>query len=712
MSASAPPTLRTRRLLGIRALVYFYRRRLRAHGTQELLAGVGIAAAVALVLAAGISQGSIAASTRRALRAVTGPANLQLRARGPDGFPAGLLGRVEAIGGVKQAAAILERSIRITGPDGRSASVYVAGSETSLGVLDGLGRTLPLAAYEPHTLALTRASASAIGVGAAGEKVALSVGGQRHLVRVSALLGGETVGVLSGTRFAVMPLASMQALVEEPARVSRILVQTRRGAEPAVRTGLRAIAGDRLEVSGTEQDIDQLEQALRPSGQASTLFAVIGALLGLLLAFNAILLTVPERRQAVADLRMSGTRRSAIAQLVLFQALCLALLATAAGLALGYVLSRWVFAQSTGYLAQAFALSGGTVVPAGTVALAAAGGVLVTCAASSLPLLDLRRSRASDAIYAQEGVPGNALGASVRRATGLAAPRTDRGRERAVRGGAVAGAARNSRARAGDGAGGAERVRGDAGRRAPPQRAGAEPLDAGGRARRRTRDERASGGARRDRGRGVVRQRRARRRPLRPAGRDPRLRPRLRGRCARMGLRTGRQPGHGTASGRRPRPPARGAARGGPSAGVPGQLPQRRRAPRVGDRAAARRREPRAGGAGDRRGRGWGEGAAAPHRRRLGGRLGADRRRASHGGRPRDHAAYADGGEDLPHRRAYEQPRVEPGGALHGCRRLHTGLGQLRAQRDRRPPRPRGQQHGLGAPRWRGPWGRTAAWKS
>ena len=50
------------------------------------------------------------------------------------------------------------------------------------------------------------------------------------------------------------------------------------------------------------------EQALRPSGQASALFAIIGALLGFLLAFNAILLTVPERRQAIADLRLSGTR--------------------------------------------------------------------------------------------------------------------------------------------------------------------------------------------------------------------------------------------------------------------------------------------------------------------------------------------------------------------------------------------------------------------
>ena len=48
-----------------------------------------------------------------------------------------------------------------------------------------------------------------------------------------------------------------------------------------------------------------------PSHLASGLFAAIGALLGLLLAFNAMLLTVPERRQAIADLRLRGTTRLA-----------------------------------------------------------------------------------------------------------------------------------------------------------------------------------------------------------------------------------------------------------------------------------------------------------------------------------------------------------------------------------------------------------------
>jgi putative ABC transport system permease protein len=419
MSRTRSTGLRSGRLLGARALVYFYRRRLRAHGIQELLAAVGIAAAVALVLAAGISQDSVTGATKRVSRAVIGAANLQLRARGPVGFPETMLARVETIRGVKQAAPLLERTMRIAAPDGRSVSVYVAGTDASLGVLNGFGRTLPLAADKPGTIALSAKVAQQLGLGGAGvaahETVGLISGGVKHQVPVSAILGSEAVGILSGVNVAVMPLQSMQTLVGERGRVSRILVQSAPGTAAGVQHALRALAGERLIVAGSEQDIAQLQQALKPAGQASALFAVIGALLGFLLAFNAILMTVPERREAIADLRLAGTRRSAIVQLAIFQALCLGIVASAIGVGVGYLLARTVFGQSTGYLAEAFALSGGTVVPARTVLGAAAAGVAMTCLASAVPLLDLRSDRPADAIYVRHGTPANTLGARTQR---------------------------------------------------------------------------------------------------------------------------------------------------------------------------------------------------------------------------------------------------------------------------------------------------------
>ena len=143
------PRLRTRTLMRPYALVYMYRRRLRAHAAQELLAGVGVAIAVALLFAALVAQGSIAGSSRAVIRAVVGPASLQLRARGGDGFSEALLTRVEELKGVKQAAPLLEQSATVIASNGRQVRIQLAGTDAALATLDGLARTLPLDALTP-----------------------------------------------------------------------------------------------------------------------------------------------------------------------------------------------------------------------------------------------------------------------------------------------------------------------------------------------------------------------------------------------------------------------------------------------------------------------------------------------------------------------------------------------------------------------------------
>jgi putative ABC transport system permease protein len=368
---------------------------------------------VALVLAATIAEGSIAGSTRQVVRAVVGQASLQLRARNGDGFDERLLARVEAIPGVKQAAPLLEQTATVLGPHGRRVTVDLAGTDVSLAVLDGLAHTLNLDALAPGSIGLSRASADALGVRASAtgpSNVALLLRGRSIPLLLSAVLGPEDAGVVANALVAVMPLARMQKLAGLPGRITRILVQTEPGRQASVRRGMEALAAGRLTVAPALQDVTLLQQALRPSDLASQLFAAIGALLGFLLAFNAMLLTVPERRQAIADLRLAGTRRGAIVQIVLFQAICLGVAATLVGLLAGYVLSVWVFHQPTGYLAEAFTLSSGTVVGVGPLLLAGLGGVAATCLASAVPLLDLRGGRARDAVYREVGLPGNALG--------------------------------------------------------------------------------------------------------------------------------------------------------------------------------------------------------------------------------------------------------------------------------------------------------------
>jgi putative ABC transport system permease protein len=405
------------RMLGPYALFYIYRRRLRADAVPELLAAIGIAIAVALVLAAIVAERSIAGSSSQVVQGVVGKATLQLQARNGQGFDERLLAQVEAIPGVKQAAPLLEQTATVIGPDRRRVRVDLAGTDLALAVLNGLAHTLPLDALTPGGIGLSRATASKLGLARAGPatRVVLQLRGRSIPLHVSAVLGREAAGAVSHALVAVMPLQRLQQSAGLARRVTRILVQSRPGAAQSVKRALQRIAAGRLTVAAADQDVTQLRQALRPSDLASQLFAAIGALLGFLLAFNAILLTVPERRQAIADLRLAGTRRGAIVQIVAFQALCLGLVATLVGLGLGYALSVWVFHQPTGYLAEAFTLSGATIIGVGPLLIAGLGGLAATFLASAVPLLDMRRGRARDAVYREAGMPGNALDARAQR---------------------------------------------------------------------------------------------------------------------------------------------------------------------------------------------------------------------------------------------------------------------------------------------------------
>jgi putative ABC transport system permease protein len=418
LASASSETAGARKVIGPYALLWFYRRRLRVHAVQELLAGLGVAIAVALVLATLIAAGSVSGTARQVVDTVIGPASLQLHARGQQGMPQHLLASVEELPAVAHAAPLLEQSATLSGPRDSRVSIDLAGADASLVLLDGLGHTLPRQTLQAGGIGLSARTASALEItrgslghqgGGAEAHVLLTLAGRTLRLPVSAVLGQEAFGALSHALVAVMPLQELQSVAGLPRRISRILVQPRPHRTAQARAQLSRLAAGRLDVAAADQDVGLLSQALRPSKQANAFFATVSAMLGVLLAFDALLLTVPERRRSIADLRLVGMRPSAIAQMLLFQALVLGVLATVVGLAAGYLLAVHVFAQSTRYLAEAFTLSGGTVVGVKPVLLAAASGMCAACLASVMPLLDLRRRRAIDLVYRDreppEGLP-------------------------------------------------------------------------------------------------------------------------------------------------------------------------------------------------------------------------------------------------------------------------------------------------------------------
>ncbi|MGN6188606.1 MAG: ABC transporter permease [Conexibacter sp.] len=411
----------------LRGLVDHYGERVRAHPVQELLAGVGVAIGVALALAVLVANSSIASNARALVHGIAGSAQLQLSARSGDGFPQGVTDRVRALPDVAVASPLIEQRALVAGPSG-THSVNLAGVDKSIADLDG-SATRQL---DPALLILLQggvmlptAVAREIGIpvnGGPERHLTLDLRGRAQRVGVTAVLNEATIGPVADAALAIAPLARVQHLAGLPDRVTRILVTPRPGRAAAVRAELVRLAGGRLTVAPVDREVELISQAAAPSSQATGFFAAIAAICGTLLVFNAMLLTAPERRRSIAILRTAaGYTPRDVAQMLLFEAVVLGAVASAAGIALGILLAKTVFAGAPSFLSFAFALSGNVSIPLATVLGVGAAGVLVTCAAAAPPLLDLRRGRALDAVEHEQGEAGQRLPTRTRHGMAAAA---------------------------------------------------------------------------------------------------------------------------------------------------------------------------------------------------------------------------------------------------------------------------------------------------
>ncbi len=414
--------IRPPRILGLSAglplTLYFWR--LRQRTAQELLAAAGIAVGVALLFGVLVANASITGSAEQLVRELVGTARLQLAARSEEGFSQQLALKAAQLPGVEAAAPLLRESVTIIVP-GASEPVQLVGVTPrllSLGAVAtrNLGAGVLLVS---GGLGLPSGVAEAIGA-QPNQMVTLRVGGTLHRMRVRAVLGSQTIGAVSESPIVIALLPTAQALTGKPGRVTNVLIKPRPGAQKAVAGELRRLAAGRADVTPADQELHLLDVASKPNAQSTTLFAAIAGMVGFLLALNAMLLTVPERRRFIAELRTFGYDPAQVVLILLVQALALGLIGSVAGIALGYALSHTLFAQVPSYLAAAFPIGTQRIVSPSAVLIALGCGVLAALLASLRPVLDLRRGRAPDAVMHEQGEAGQGIPRRTTRAFALA----------------------------------------------------------------------------------------------------------------------------------------------------------------------------------------------------------------------------------------------------------------------------------------------------
>ena len=406
-----PSAIHPPRIFGLSAglPLTLYAWRVRQRPAQELLAAAGIAVGVALVFGVLVANTSITGSAGQLINQLVGSARLQLAARSEAGFSEQFADRAAQLPGVEVASPLLRESATVLGPRGSEQVQLVGVAPSLLGL--GAKATRNLGAGElliSGGLGLPSSVAETVGA-QPGASVTLRVGGTLHTMRVRAALGSQTIGAVAESPVVIALLPVAQTLTGKRGLVTNVLVKPQPGADRSVADELRGLAAGRMNVTPADEELRVLDTAAKPNQQSTTLFAAIAGMVGFLLALNAILLTVPERRRFIAELRTFGYDPAQIILITAVQALALGLIGSAAGIALGYLLSHTLFGQVPSYLTVAFPIGSQRIVSATTILIAVACGVFAALLASLRPILDLRSGRALDAVMHEQGESGQGI---------------------------------------------------------------------------------------------------------------------------------------------------------------------------------------------------------------------------------------------------------------------------------------------------------------
>jgi putative ABC transport system permease protein len=399
-------------------LLHICGRRLRLHTGQELLAGGGISVGVALVFGVLFANTSLTGSAGELIHQVVGSARLELAARSPAGFDERLALAAGRLPGVRASAGVLRENVTVVGPRG-GRSVQLLGVSAGVVALGSLG-TRDFGQFGFHVaggLILPASVAEATGAQPGGTVTLLAFGATRS-ARVGAVLAGSSFGVLASSSVAVALLPVAQRLTGLPTRVTLVLVEPRKGADRRVAGELRTLAGGRLDVVPADNELRLLDEAVKPNDQATALFAALSVMVGFLLALCAMLLTVPERRRFIADLRMQGYDWRQALLIMACEAVMLGIMASLAGVVFGYGLSRLLFHRVPAYLASVFPIGSQQSVPVSIVLLAVGCGMLATLLASLPLVFDLNPRRARDAIYRASGTGSESVSTQATLAVG------------------------------------------------------------------------------------------------------------------------------------------------------------------------------------------------------------------------------------------------------------------------------------------------------
>ncbi|MGA9877103.1 MAG: FtsX-like permease family protein [Solirubrobacteraceae bacterium] len=382
-------------MISLGTLFRFYRRHLRVQPLRELMAVLGVAAGVALLFAVQVANSSVTGAFEQVVHGVAGHATLEVAARSPEGFSENIDEQIENTPGTKTTAPVLTQQVIVVGPKA-SKPLTLVGADERLATLGGelISRFERYAEVSRRgLLVLTQPTAEALGV-KRGDIVAIKIGERTEHLALDAIVPNSQLGPLAESPIAATSLPVVQVLSRLPNRITRVLIQPSEGREAQVRRTLTRRFGGTLNVRSVDTEVQLLSDAAKPEAQLTALFSAISLVVGIILAYNALLLASGERRAFIAYLIQLGTPDSSIIASLAFDALILGLIGSVLGLLAGDAISLLAYRAPPGYLTAAFPIGGQRIVSLQTILIALGAGLFAAFAAAALPAISLLRSSA------------------------------------------------------------------------------------------------------------------------------------------------------------------------------------------------------------------------------------------------------------------------------------------------------------------------------
>ena len=321
-------------------------RRLKLQKVHTIMTVAGICLGVASIISIGIVNKSVMRSFEDSINRVTGRAALQVT--GPaSGFPEGILERVQAVPGVEYAVPVIDTQGILSGA--KEPSLMILGVDVLQDSnirdykLSDEGADIPdplLFLARPDSILLTRALAEREGI-AIDQKIRFQTVRGIQTFRVRGLLNPEGPARTMGGNIAIMDLPAAQMAFGKEGRIDRIDVSLIHGADlEAVKSLIRKAIPGGYSVETPAGRTKQVEILISHFQKNINLISFIAVFVGMYLIYNAVSISVVQRRKEIGILRAIGATRSEIIMLFLGETFVTAIVGSALGVGVGIFFAR------------------------------------------------------------------------------------------------------------------------------------------------------------------------------------------------------------------------------------------------------------------------------------------------------------------------------------------------------------------------------------